>query len=441
MRKPTAALASLLCAHLATTLPLRPAAAQSAQGPAEGQTARSVAVILAAQDRAAEARALGARLRGMHAAVVIPLPSQVASMPCDTAGEQIAALARTASAQLDLPPIRPVLVGLGAAGPLAYAAAAELPGAFKGLTTLDFKPDPDHCPSPPPRGKAPLRWHDVGAAPAAPSLSGVRHYPSQTPQQDPEARGPDAPVPQPLIEAYLALAGMDHAFAPDLADAGALEAAGLADMPITLHVDPAATARGIYAVFLSGDGGWARFDQQIAERLAAMGIPVLGVSSLRYLWQEKSPERIAADVARLDAFFAPRLNGARLLLAGFSLGANVTPFYAPHLAPSLRERLAGIVLLSPERRTGFEIVIGGWLGRATGARDVPAAIDAAAAGGLRLLCLYGEDDDFAACPEAKGARRIAFDGEHHMDGAYDLIASAIVGFLAEKTPPAAADSR
>lgn len=382
------------------------AAAQVAAAPPDGPETRSVALILTDAAHEPAARDLAARLRGMHAATILLSAEDTArrAKACDGPGRDLAALAEGAGGARR---IAPVLVGLGAGADLALAAAQDLPAAFKGLATLGYARG--DCASAP-GGKAAVRWHDVGPAPAAPDLRGVRHYPQG-----------DAPQAA-LTKAYLALAGMDHAFAPSGAD--------MDEFPITLHHDPDAPQTDVYAIFLSGDGGWANFDRQVAERLAARGTPVVGLSTLRYLWQERGPAEIARDMARIHAHFAPRLGRARVLLIGFSLGANVTPFYAPLLPPDMQARVAGLALLSPETATGFEIVIGGWLGRATGAADVGAAIRAAA--GLRPLCLYGLDDGASACPAAAGGH-VAVQGVaggHHLGADYDRIAALILDLAA-----------
>lgn len=196
--------------------------------------------------------------------------------------------------------------------------------------------------------------------------------------------------------------------------------ASLADLPITVHADPAAPAAGLMAVFLSGDGGWAALDAEVADRLAAAGVPVVGVSALRYFWTEKRPARIAADVARIAAAYAPRFGADRLLLIGFSLGANVTPFYAPLVRAAVP--VAGAVLIAPEPATGFEFHVGGWLGYRSDDHDVGAAIDAA---GVPLLCLHGTEEAESPCRGRPGAQ--GFAGGHHLGGDHDGIAAAILG--------------
>ncbi len=43
-----------------------------------------------------------------------------------------------------------------------------------------------------------------------------------------------------------------------------------------------------FAVILSGDGGWAGLDKKVAAALAAQGIDVVGIDSLRYFWSERT---------------------------------------------------------------------------------------------------------------------------------------------------------
>ena len=66
---------------------------------------------------------------------------------------------------------------------------------------------------------------------------------------------------------------------------------------------PAATS-DLFAVFLSGDGGWAGIDKNVAAALAARGISVAGVDSLRYFWTARTPQGLAADLDRILRYYA-----------------------------------------------------------------------------------------------------------------------------------------
>ncbi|MEV9163440.1 AcvB/VirJ family lysyl-phosphatidylglycerol hydrolase, partial [Klebsiella pneumoniae] len=62
---------------------------------------------------------------------------------------------------------------------------------------------------------------------------------------------------------------------------------------------PAAQPSDIVTLFYSGDGGWRDLDKDSAEHMASMGYPVVGIDTLRYYWQHKSPEQSAADLSKL----------------------------------------------------------------------------------------------------------------------------------------------
>src|SRR2546430_15762054 len=55
-----------------------------------------------------------------------------------------------------------------------------------------------------------------------------------------------------------------------------------------------------FALLLTGDGGWAGLDQELAARLAGNGVPTVGLNSLKYFWSARTPERTAEDAARSE---------------------------------------------------------------------------------------------------------------------------------------------
>ena len=63
----------------------------------------------------------------------------------------------------------------------------------------------------------------------------------------------------------------------------------VADLPL---VEVPAKGQGgkTLAVIISGDGGWAGIDKDVAGALAAKGIPVVGWNSLQYFWTARKPD-------------------------------------------------------------------------------------------------------------------------------------------------------
>ena len=80
-------------------------------------------------------------------------------------------------------------------------------------------------------------------------------------------------------------------------------------------------------MFLSGDGGWADIDKKIGEVLAQRGIDVIGFDNRAYLrGKTRTPDGTGADVARAAAAYLARWNDQRLVLIGYSRGADLLPF-------------------------------------------------------------------------------------------------------------------
>ncbi|MEJ1962513.1 MAG: AcvB/VirJ family lysyl-phosphatidylglycerol hydrolase [Gammaproteobacteria bacterium] len=102
----------------------------------------------------------------------------------------------------------------------------------------------------------------------------------------------------------------------------------LADLPV-IEVPAsgvAATGGDQFAVLLSGDGGWAGLDKEVAGALSAQGVPVAGVDSLRYFWKSRTPAGLATDIDRIIRYYAYQWKKKRVLLIGYSQGADVLPF-------------------------------------------------------------------------------------------------------------------
>lgn len=206
------------------------------------------------------------------------------------------------------------------------------------------------------------------------------------------------------------------------------------DAPPVIEL-PAKPAFDTLAIVYSGDGGWRDLDKSIAEYLQRRGVPVVGVDALRYFWTKKAPKDAAADLADLIGSYTSEWKVKRVMLIGYSFGADVLPAMVNLLPQADRERIAQISLLGLGTATDFEISVGDWVGADddAGVQTIPELrrIDP------RLIqCIYGEEDDDAACPklEPMGAEVIKTTGSHHFDGDYDALAEKILEGLKRRSP-------
>jgi type IV secretory pathway VirJ component len=364
-------------------------------------------------------------------------------------------ISHAAQKALKLPQYHPpALVGYGAGAAVVYAALAAAPAiTFAGGVSLGF------CPT------LPMRREICSGDTWSPSYDEKRHLnhlpPSRTLPKDWYVMLGVAGTACPADAARRFVAGMPKTHAVE----GASFEAALQDLWSEKDVRPpaavpvTATTRELEAdlqrlqlplefrwpsqlssllVFFSGDGGWASLDEAVAEHVAARGVGVVGVSSLRYFWQAKPPAQVAADLRRLAATLAR--SGKPVVAGGFSFGAEVVPVALEEWPVADRRLLNGLVLIAPGLSASFEIDPLDWV-RAP--QENPAARVASAVRdlGLPALCLAGVDETDTPCATlagAPGVKAVRLPGSHHFNSDYTAVAEAVLDFIrvvtAEKHP-------
>lgn len=205
----------------------------------------------------------------------------------------------------------------------------------------------------------------------------------------------------------------------------------VADLPLVLL--PTAGRSPVMAIIYSGDGGWRDLDKQIGENLQAMGIPVVGFDTLEYFWEKKSPDAVAAGLANIIDHFAALWGADKVLLVGYSFGADILPFAVNLLPDAERARLRQITLLAPGMKADFEIHVSGWIGASPGA-DAPDLVPELRRIDPGLLqCVYGaEEKAESACAALDGAEVIETSGGHHFDEDYPALTRRIVDGLVRR---------
>lgn len=351
----------------------------------------------------------------------------------------------------------PLLAGYAGGATLAYVALAQSPGGtFRGAISIDFQPTlrltKMLC-----KGLGSLRWAwrkdgsgmDFQPAESLPAPWVVLQ--SDAARQEniadfvrgiPQARletpaGPaDTPSAAQTRETALAAASAELFGRPS--PSGSMAAGTLDDLPL---VDvPAAAAAGTdkdyLAVIVSGDGGWADIDRAIAGTLSTRGIPVLGWDSLHYFWTRRTPDSVGQDLARvLDARLKNR-PARRLLLIGYSLGADVLPFMVNRLPAALKDRIALVALLGISPDMDFEFRIADWLPGGQPPTPYPTGPEVARLPPLKVLCVYGAEEDDSLCPRLENPAVIVkrLPGGHHFDGDYQKLTRIILDTAHQPQP-------
>ena len=258
--------------------------------------------------------------------------------------------------------LAPIMAGIGEGGTLARVALAQAPpSTFAGAVSID--------PTPSVTGQHPFcnRATPVSAG------NGFRYGPmgplpgfwsvGLTTAALPEARGDLRELRRQGVPFEISkLTGLpDQGRRMALLVEERLGAVPATELPLVEL--PVQQSSRLMAVILSGDGGWRDIDKSIADYFHRQGIPVVGLDSLHYFWNRKTPERTAADVATVLERYRDRWHADKVALIGYSFGADVLPFVYNRLPAAERAHVSAMALLGLSHRTDFEVHVQGWKGR------------------------------------------------------------------------------
>ena len=208
--------------------------------------------------------------------------------------------------------------------------------------------------------------------------------------------------------------------------------AGLSDLPVIevpaqpIAATPGAARSDTFAIIMSGDGGWAGLDQDVAAALSAKGIPVVGLDSLRYYWTARTPNGLAADTDRLIRYYLAHFAKQRVLLIGYSQGADVLPFAVNRLPQGTRARVALTAVMGMSEHALFEFHLSSWVADDSSGPATLPEINRIT--GMPVLCIYGADENDSLCPklDPKRFNIVELKGGHHFDGDYANLARQIL---------------
>ena len=345
----------------------------------------------------------------------------------------------------------PVLVGDGAGAAFAYAVDAQAPkGTFGGLVTLgwDFSL----------RFPKPFCKGDAGEPSAADGKGAFRLAPVPV--------LPNRWLPLPFsagarTDGDLALIGRllerarsalplrghgDEAGAELAGGVGWLTApvaaaaplpGDVADLPL-VEVPAQGEFAQRFAIILTGDGGWAGLDVAVADELAKRGIEVIGLNTLKFFWQTRTPQEAADAVTRIIGHYGAAHPTADFVVLGYSFGASLVPVVVNRVADAARARISAQVLMSPDPEAVFEIHVGDWFGSThhEGAVPIGPEIDKAT---VPVICVHGADEGADSfCPTLSGKPHVSeveLPGAHHYNGDYDTLGARIAASLPARAKP------
>jgi len=336
--------------------------------------------------------------------------------------------------------LAPVLAGYSSGATVVYAVLAQAPpGTFAGAVSLGFCPDQDFhgkalCPGSglhytvnqrgdfvlEPQPKLQERWVALqGQQDQVCGAAAVDAFAAQIPlaevQRLPKV-GHGFGVERNWLPQFRAVFdALQPASAPPPPPAQAppsLAGLPLVEVPVA-HAGDMNSADS-FAVMISGDGGWAGLDRDVAAAFVARGIPVVGLDALRYFWSTRTPDEAARDLAAIIQNYQQRWHRAGVHLLGYSFGADVLPFLVNRLPRGSAASLRSLTLIAPSEAATFEIHMSNWIPGVNS--PGPATRPEIAKLPIAPLCLHGAGDNERPCDALQGAQSVQIGSGHHLGG-------------------------
>ena len=195
---------------------------------------------------------------------------------------------------------------------------------------------------------------------------------------------------------------------------------------------PSDRAGDTLAVFYSGDGGWGPLDSKVAGRLAADGVPTVGINSLAYFSTGRSPQAVADDLATDLRDYERQWGRSKVTLIGYSFGADALPAIIPRLPSDLRAQIGHVVLIGTGPHGDLRFHPASWLNLAPSdsfpVSPAIAALPRLTMGDVKITCVYGDKERADICPTLPDTEvaKIRLPGGHHFNGDYAALGEAVL---------------
>ena len=174
------------------------------------------------------------------------------------------------------------------------------------------------------------------------------------------------------------------------------DSATVSGLPV-VEIPAASAVSSTLAVILSGDGGWAPGDRAMAAELADSGVAVVGLDVPSYLRVKRTPDGAGADLDRLLEHYLQAWHKNKVILIGYSHGADIVPFMASRLPRDLKSRVVLVAMLGLSSSANFEFHFIDIVADISREGDLPTLPEVEKLRGIPLLCVKGEGERHSFC--------------------------------------------
>jgi len=187
-------------------------------------------------------------------------------------------------------------------------------------------------------------------------------------------------------------------------------------MKLPIEVLHAPGSQDLLVIYLTGDGGWNKFSQDLGASFVNKGYCFVALNSRKYFWDVKTPDALTKDINMLATHFLRLWKKSKVLIIGYSFGADVAAFLPTRLAARVLHQTSLLVLISASASTDFVVKLSDLI---VGSDSKDRKYDVAAElrkSPLPVLCIFGVEEDLILKKELRPSARIEIEevpGTHH----------------------------
>lgn len=200
-----------------------------------------------------------------------------------------------------------------------------------------------------------------------------------------------------------------------------------------LHVQYKRSAKPV-VVYLSGDGGWNSFSEDLMLELQKNGYSTIALDTRKYFWTQKTPDQFARDMKIILGVYLKAWNKDSFSLLGYSFGADVSAFLPSRLGGELGPQLNSHILLSPGLSTSYVVKLKNLLNFGPSDREKYKVYPELLKSNAPVWCIFGKDEDsdsISTMKESSKLHKITIPGSHRYNDNIGIVATAVMRGLTD----------
>ncbi|HOV14008.1 MAG TPA: AcvB/VirJ family lysyl-phosphatidylglycerol hydrolase [Spirochaetota bacterium] len=197
------------------------------------------------------------------------------------------------------------------------------------------------------------------------------------------------------------------------------------DLPLIELLDN--VKKDIFIIILTGDGGWANIDRDVGNYFAKDGYGVIGFDCLKYFLTKRTPDETAKDIGRVIKYYSKKIKIDRVVIIGYSFGADVLPFVLNRLFIDESKKVKYSVFMGISNNAAFEFHLGSLVGIKDSGQEYRTLPEVKKINSQKLFFIAGEkeEDSLVKKLDRNKYNISVLKGGHHFGGNYKEIAKLI----------------